>query len=76
MAVIETPEFIAATRKLMSDEERARLVDYLAHNPTEGDLITGTGGVRKLRWALEGAESAAALARSIIFMTLRFRCSR
>jgi len=30
------------------------LVDYLAHNPTAGELVPGTGGVRKLRWALEG----------------------
>jgi hypothetical protein len=29
-------------------------VDYLAHNPSVGDLIVGTGGVRKLRWGLEG----------------------
>ncbi|MDP1964711.1 MAG: type II toxin-antitoxin system RelE/ParE family toxin [Reyranella sp.] len=29
-------------------------MDYLAYNPTAGDLITGTGGVRKLRWRLEG----------------------
>jgi hypothetical protein len=54
ISVVETPEFLSATRKLMSDEERALLVDYLAHNPTAGDLIPGTGGVRKLRWGLEG----------------------
>src|SRR4029079_18035830 len=30
------------------------LIDYLARNPTAGDLIPGTGGVRKLRWGLEG----------------------
>jgi hypothetical protein len=48
ISVVETPEFLSATRKLMSDEERALLVDYLAHNPTAGDLIPGTGGVRKL----------------------------
>lgn len=53
-SVIETPEFLTATRKLMTDEERAVLVDYLAYNPTVGDLIPGTGGVRKLRWGLEG----------------------
>jgi len=33
---------------------RALLVDYLAYNATAGDLIAGTGGVRKLRWRLEG----------------------
>jgi len=38
----------------MGDEARALLVDYLAYNPLAGDLIPGTGGVRKLRWGLEG----------------------
>jgi len=38
----------------MSDEERTVLVEYLAYNPTAGDLISGTGDVRKLRWGLEG----------------------
>ncbi len=54
VSVVETPEFLTATRKLMSDEDRALLVDYLAYNPAAGDLIPGTGGVRKLRWELEG----------------------
>lgn len=54
ITVVETLEFLSATRKLMSEEERAVLVDYLAHNPAAGDLIQGTGGVRKLRWGLEG----------------------
>jgi hypothetical protein len=51
---VETPEFLSATRKLMNEGERALLVDYLAYNPTAGDLVPGTGGVRKLRWGLEG----------------------
>lgn len=38
----------------MGEDERGLLVDYLARNPLAGDLIPGTGGVRKLRWALEG----------------------
>lgn len=38
----------------MDDAERAELVGYLACNPTAGDLIPGTGGVRKMRWGLEG----------------------
>lgn len=54
ITVVETPEFISATRKLMTDDERALLVDYLAYNPGSGELIPGTGGVRKLRWGLEG----------------------
>ena len=38
----------------MDDEERAELVNYLAYHPTAGVLVPGTGGVRKLRWGLEG----------------------
>jgi hypothetical protein len=54
ISVVETPEFLSATRKLMNDDERTVLVEYLAYNPTAGDLIPGTGGVRKLRWGLDG----------------------
>jgi hypothetical protein len=54
VSVIETPEFLSATRRLMDDEERALVVDYLAFHPAAGDLVPGTGGVRKLRWGLRG----------------------
>jgi hypothetical protein len=54
ITVVETPEFLSATRKLLTEEERAVLVDYLAHNPAASELVPGTGGVRKLRWRLEG----------------------
>jgi hypothetical protein len=54
VSVVETPEFLTATRRIMDEEERGLLVDYLARNPMAGDVIQGTGGVRKLRWALAG----------------------
>jgi hypothetical protein len=54
ITVVETPEFLSATVKLLTEEERSVLIDYLAHNPDAGDLVQGTGGVRKLRWGLEG----------------------
>lgn len=54
VSVVETPEFLAATRRIMDEEERGLLVDYLARNPLTGVIIQGTGGVRKLRWALDG----------------------
>lgn len=54
VSVVETPEFLAATERIMDEKERGLLVDYLARNPLAGELIPGAGGVRKLRWALEG----------------------
>ncbi len=38
----------------MSDEEYRLLQAALLRRPAHGDLIEGTGGVRKLRWGEEG----------------------
>jgi hypothetical protein len=37
----------------MLDDEITALINYLAKNPDAGDEITGTGGCRKLRFALK-----------------------
>ena len=49
--VAELPEFIRVADKLLSAEERQDLIRYLALQPKAGDLMEGTGGVRKLRRA-------------------------
>lgn len=51
--VIETPTYLADAAGL-SDVERARIVMFLAANPMAGDLIPGTGGARKIRFAGRG----------------------
>lgn len=53
-AVVETTIFARRAAVLLSDEERSELIDALAANPMAGDLIVGTGGVRKLRFAAKG----------------------
>ncbi|HEX4890721.1 MAG TPA: type II toxin-antitoxin system RelE/ParE family toxin [Alphaproteobacteria bacterium] len=54
IAIVETPEFLSTASRLLSDEERAALIDFLAYNPMAGALISGAGGIRKLRWGMEG----------------------
>jgi hypothetical protein len=54
MTVVETGEFLKRAKPLMSDSERAELVAFIGSNPEAGDIIPDTGGVRKIRWALEG----------------------
>ncbi|WP_026688120.1 type II toxin-antitoxin system RelE/ParE family toxin [Azovibrio restrictus] len=49
--VAETPEYIRRAERLLSDGERRDVLAYLAAHPCSGDLMEGTGGVRKLRWA-------------------------
>ncbi len=54
VTVIETPEFLGAVGNLLDEEERASLINYLAYNPAAGAVVAGAGGIRKLRWSLEG----------------------
>ena len=54
IAVVETEEFLTDAKDVLSVDEHDALIVYLAHNPEEGDLIPGTGGLRKLRWAARG----------------------
>jgi mRNA-degrading endonuclease RelE of RelBE toxin-antitoxin system len=39
----------------LSDEEYAALQEYLCEHPDAGDVVRGSGGVRKMRWARSGA---------------------
>ena len=41
MTVIETPSFIGDAKKLLDDDEREALINYLASNPKAGVLIKG-----------------------------------
>jgi hypothetical protein len=53
-SLVETPEFLAAARRIMDEEERGLLVDYLARNRRAGELLPAARGARQLRWALQG----------------------
>jgi len=52
--VVELPEFLRKSEKLLSYSERMSIVNYLAAHPTAGDIMQGTGGIRKLRWSAQG----------------------
>ena len=51
ITVAEIEPFQRKVEKLLSEEERQELISYLSEHPSSGDLIQGTGGIRKLRWA-------------------------
>lgn len=54
LTIAELPEFIRTADKLLSETERHDLIRYLAQHPKDGDVMEGTGGVRKLRWQRGG----------------------
>ena len=49
--IAELPSYARLASKLLDQQERQDLIAYLANNPEAGDLMEGTGGVRKLRWS-------------------------
>lgn len=52
--IIETPTYSSKVGKILTEDERETLAVYLSINPRAGSIVRGTGGVRKLRWALRG----------------------
>ena len=51
---IESAAFEHVRPVYMDDDEYAELQQFMMGNPTEGAVIPGSGGVRKLRWKRAG----------------------
>jgi mRNA-degrading endonuclease RelE of RelBE toxin-antitoxin system len=51
---VETPTFTRRVLSLLDDENYAALQLHLAKRPDAGDIIRGSGGLRKIRWAAKG----------------------
>jgi hypothetical protein len=51
MEFIEAPAFTRYVAQYLDDDEYRLLQNRLAINPDLGDVMPGTGGFRKLRWA-------------------------
>lgn len=47
---VEAPAFSRYREDYLDDDGFRKLQQALAGNPEEGDLIPGTGGIRKMRW--------------------------
>lgn len=52
--IVELPEFLRRSDKLLNNSERLSIINYLAEHPAAGDIMQGTGGIRKLRWSAQG----------------------
>ncbi len=58
---IETPNFTKQIKSLLDDESYSVFQKELANDPEQGDLIRGSGGVRKIRWALDGTGKSSGI---------------
>jgi hypothetical protein len=54
MVVFETSIFTKKIIALLNDEEYRSLQNILVEKPDSGDIIQGSGGIRKIRWGASG----------------------
>ena len=54
MIFIEAPPFERVRQEYLDDDRYRLMQATLMANPSAGDLIRGSGGIRKLRWAAAG----------------------
>ncbi|MDH5287592.1 MAG: transcriptional regulator [Betaproteobacteria bacterium] len=70
ISFVETRLFTRLVQQYLSDDEYVRLQEALIADPTAGDVIPGSGGVRKLRWGAAGRGKRGGL-RVIHFLRTR-----
>ncbi len=51
---VESPLFTKQVHDYLTDTEYGAFQEYLAANPDMGDVVRGSGGVRKVRWNRRG----------------------
>lgn len=54
MLFIETTTFTKLIGSYLTDDEYRGLQAFLLEHPEAGKIVRGSGGVRKLRWAVAG----------------------
>ncbi|MCF6254656.1 MAG: type II toxin-antitoxin system RelE/ParE family toxin [Thiomicrorhabdus sp.] len=54
MIFIETSTFTKLLPSYLSDDEYRGLQSYLLQKPDAGDIVRGSGGIRKVRWSRSG----------------------
>jgi mRNA-degrading endonuclease RelE of RelBE toxin-antitoxin system len=54
LTFVETKLFTSLVDGYLSDDEYAALQLSIAANPQAGEIVRGSGGVRKLRWSGSG----------------------
>ena len=68
--VAESRAFTRRAPELLSEQARTDLIDLLARDPLAGDMIPGTGGLRKLRWAADAKGQGTRSGARVIYYVL------
>jgi hypothetical protein len=53
ITIVELPEYIKDSKRLLDEESQDAIKDYLSVNPKAGELIKGTGGSEEAAYSGE-----------------------
>jgi len=54
LTVIETPTFSRLAADYWTEDERGAFAAFIASHPEAGNVVPGSGGLRKVRWSRQG----------------------
>ena len=70
VTVVEHPNYLKRAEKLLTPEQMGEIADILAANPKAGEIMQGTGGFRKLRYAgVQGKGKSGGMRTIHLFVT-------
>ena len=55
LTVVETSLFQRQWPLYWTEEQRGEFASFIAEHPTAGDVVPGSGGIRKVRWSRAGS---------------------
>ncbi len=55
LTVVETLLFQRQWPLYWTEEQRGEFASFIAEHPTAGDVVPGSGGIRKVRWSRAGS---------------------
>jgi mRNA-degrading endonuclease RelE of RelBE toxin-antitoxin system len=76
MEFIEASAFTKYIYTYLTDDEYFGMQSFLFNHPESGKIIPGSGGLRKLRWAMAGKGKSGGLRIIYYFknMLMKFGC--
>jgi hypothetical protein len=69
MIFIESKIFEKLREKYLDDDNYRALQNFLVEQPLVGDVIQGTGGLRKLRWSANGKGKRGGIRTIYLYIT-------
>ena len=69
MIFIESKLFEKLREKYLEDDSYRQLQNFLLEQPLSGDIIQGTGGLRKLRWSANGKGKRGGIRTIYLYIT-------